>query len=68
MGYREGQLPLTESISGRLLRLPFYHDLKREEQDEVVSLIRRFFKGTGHPSNRQDKKNREREHKVSDKR
>ncbi|MCG7852166.1 MAG: dTDP-4-amino-4,6-dideoxygalactose transaminase, partial [Methanosarcinaceae archaeon] len=43
MGYKEGQLPVTESMSGRLLRLPFYFDLAREEQDEIVSRIRAFF-------------------------
>lgn len=43
MGYKEGQLPLTESISGRLLRLPFYFELKPEEQAKVVRRIREFF-------------------------
>ena len=41
MGY--SQLPITESMSGRLLRLPFYHDLKLEEQEEVVDTIKGFF-------------------------
>jgi dTDP-4-amino-4,6-dideoxygalactose transaminase len=44
MGYREGQLPVTESVSGRLLRLPFYYDLKSEEQDEVAGAIQNFFR------------------------
>ncbi len=43
MGYTEGQLPVTESMSGRLLRLPFYYDLKPEDQDEVVDAIKGFF-------------------------
>lgn len=43
MGYREGQLPVTESISGRLLRLPFYYELTREDQDIVIDGIREFF-------------------------
>jgi dTDP-4-amino-4,6-dideoxygalactose transaminase len=43
LGYREGQLPITESMSSRLLRLPFYYDLKRKEQDEVVNCINNFF-------------------------
>ena len=43
MGYKEGQLPVTEIMSGRLLRLPFYYDLTPEEQDEIVGHIRTFF-------------------------
>ena len=43
MGYKEGQLPVTESMSGRLLRLPFYYDLKKDEQAEVVKCIKKFF-------------------------
>jgi dTDP-4-amino-4,6-dideoxygalactose transaminase len=44
MGGREGQLPVTESVSGRLLRLPFYYEFKEEEQAEVIGLIKKFFK------------------------
>jgi dTDP-4-amino-4,6-dideoxygalactose transaminase len=43
MGYTDGQLPVTESMSGRLLRLPFYHDMTSEEQAEVVNTIRDLF-------------------------
>jgi dTDP-4-amino-4,6-dideoxygalactose transaminase len=42
MGYKKGQLPVTESMSGRLLRLPFYYDLKYEEQNEIVYHIKNF--------------------------
>ena len=41
-GYREGDLPVTESISGRLLRLPFYTHLEREEQEIVIATLKRF--------------------------
>ena len=44
MGYQKGQLPVTESMSGRLLRLPFYYDLKPEEQTEVVNAVKEFFR------------------------
>lgn len=44
MGYTEGQLPVTESISGRLLRLPFYYDLKVEDQAAVVKGIKEYFR------------------------
>jgi dTDP-4-amino-4,6-dideoxygalactose transaminase len=43
MGYRKGQFPVTESMSGRLLRLPFYYDLKKKEQINIVKFIERFF-------------------------
>lgn len=42
MGYQEGDLPVTESTSGRLLRLPFYYELKKEEQEYVISKIKSF--------------------------
>jgi dTDP-4-amino-4,6-dideoxygalactose transaminase len=42
MGYKEGQLPVTESMSGRLLRLPFYYDMTKEEQAEIVGCIKSF--------------------------
>jgi dTDP-4-amino-4,6-dideoxygalactose transaminase len=43
-GYRDGDLPNTERISQRLVRLPFYYSLTRGEQDEVVRQIERFFR------------------------
>jgi dTDP-4-amino-4,6-dideoxygalactose transaminase len=45
MGYAPGDLPVTESISGRLLRLPFYYGLREEEQFQVVKNIKIFFAG-----------------------
>lgn len=41
-GGREGDCPVTEEISARLLRLPFYHDLGEPEQNDVIQSIRRF--------------------------
>lgn len=38
-GGRPGQLPVTEHVSPRLLRLPFYNDLQPHEQDAVISAI-----------------------------
>ena len=43
MGYTNGHLPVTESMSGRLLRLPFYHDMTGAEQGEVVDAIKDFW-------------------------
>ena len=34
---KEGDCPVTEDIADRLLRLPFYHSLTHEEQDEVLA-------------------------------
>jgi dTDP-4-amino-4,6-dideoxygalactose transaminase len=35
-GGKEGDCPVTEDISDRLLRLPFYYDLSESEQWEVI--------------------------------
>ena len=43
MGYQPGQLPVTESLSGRLLRLPFYYELTKGQQQTIVDTIFRFF-------------------------
>jgi dTDP-4-amino-4,6-dideoxygalactose transaminase len=40
-GYRPGDLPVTENLSGRLLRLPFYCDISATGQSEVVAHIAR---------------------------
>jgi len=45
LGYEPGQLPVTEQMSARLLRLPFYYELGQTEQEEVVARIAEFFKG-----------------------
>lgn len=41
-GYEEGDLPVTEDVSGRLLRLPFYYDLTPEEQLQIVDQVSAF--------------------------
>jgi dTDP-4-amino-4,6-dideoxygalactose transaminase len=38
-----GPLPVTEDISGRLIRLPLYFDLTEPQQEEVVDAIGAFF-------------------------
>ena len=42
-GYQPGDLPVTESISGRLLRLPFYFELEPTSQERVIAEIKTFF-------------------------
>ena len=36
LGYKKGALPITENISGRLLRLPMYAGLKVAELDYII--------------------------------
>jgi dTDP-4-amino-4,6-dideoxygalactose transaminase len=42
LGYRDGMLPVTEDVAGRLLRLPFYYELRDEEIDDVVTEVTGF--------------------------
>ena len=41
-GGREGQCPVTEDVSDRLIRLPFYNTLTESDQEVVVEAIREF--------------------------
>jgi dTDP-4-amino-4,6-dideoxygalactose transaminase len=41
-GGRQGQCPVTEDVSDRLLRLPFYTTLSESEQDLVLDTVRGF--------------------------
>ena len=41
-GFREGDLPVTEDLSGRLVRLPFYCEISETQQMEVISRIDDF--------------------------
>ena len=41
-GAQPGDCPLTENISERLLRLPFYNDLTEKELARVVSAVTQF--------------------------
>jgi dTDP-4-amino-4,6-dideoxygalactose transaminase len=47
-GGRSGDCPVTEQVSDRLLRLPFYTGLSTEDQDRVISAIREFCAGYKH--------------------
>lgn len=40
MGYQKGDLPMTEEYSSRLLRLPLYSGLHKEELDYIVSQLK----------------------------
>ena len=43
LGYEPGMLPVTESISERVLRLPIFPDLTSVEVDDIVSEIFSFY-------------------------
>ena len=42
LGGQEGDCPVSEDISDRLLRLPFYYDLTEVNQHRVVEAVRSF--------------------------
>jgi dTDP-4-amino-4,6-dideoxygalactose transaminase len=41
-GGKEGDCPVAESVSDRLLRLPFFNDLTEEDQAEVIATVSAF--------------------------
>ena len=43
LGYKSGDLPVTEDVSRRLLRLPFYNTITSIEQNNVLDNIKSFF-------------------------
>ena len=44
-GGREGMCPVTEDISERLVRLPFFADLSENQQDRVIDEVLRYEPG-----------------------
>jgi len=46
LGYKSGDLPVTEDLADRLLRLPCYFQLARADQDRIVDEIRRYLTRT----------------------
>ena len=38
-GYQEGDFPVTENVSNRLVRIPFYNELGKNEQEYVCKAI-----------------------------
>jgi dTDP-4-amino-4,6-dideoxygalactose transaminase len=41
-GGQPGDCPVTESVSDRLVRLPFYNDLTEDDQERVIKTIAKF--------------------------
>jgi len=42
LGYSEIHLPITEEISNKILSLPIYPHMKKEEQDHIINSIKHF--------------------------
>jgi dTDP-4-amino-4,6-dideoxygalactose transaminase len=42
LGYREGDFPVAEAVSRRILPLPMYPELTDAQADHVIAIIRRF--------------------------
>jgi len=45
LGYKKGDLPVTERLSKEILSLPMHPHLKEKELERIVKAIRSFFKG-----------------------
>ena len=43
LGFRKGDLPMTERISDQVLTLPFYPTLTKEEMDYIIEQITNFY-------------------------
>jgi len=42
IGFSQGDLPVTEDVAPRLLRLPCYFELERDDQDRVIEGVESF--------------------------
>ena len=42
LGGKKGDCPVTEAVSDRLLRLPFYNNMTQDEQSYIVEIIRKW--------------------------
>ena len=45
LGYKEGDLPVSEHLSGRVLSLPMHTELEEEQLDYICQQITAFFRG-----------------------
>lgn len=43
MGYKKGDLPLTEEYSNRLMRMPMYYDLTEEDMNYIFEVSDKLF-------------------------
>jgi dTDP-4-amino-4,6-dideoxygalactose transaminase len=52
-GYREGDLPMTEDLAARLLRLPSFGTITPAQQDRVADLVTTYLRGLKRPGSRE---------------
>ena len=45
-GYKEGDFPITEDVTGRTIALPFFNNLKEEQVDYVVEKLKEGIKNS----------------------
>ena len=45
-GYKEGDFPVTEDVTGRRIVLPFFNNLKEEQIDYVVEKLKEGIKNS----------------------
>jgi len=43
LGYKDGDLPVTEEVSSTLIRLPIYPQLKNSEMDYIAEVLKKIF-------------------------
>ncbi len=43
LNYQKGDFPISEILSGKVLSIPIFSELKREQQDHVIKKIREFY-------------------------
>lgn len=43
LNYREGDLPVSEAVSQKVLSLPMYAELSSRDRDKVIRAVRKFF-------------------------
>ncbi len=43
LGYKPGDLPVTEQVTGEIISLPMYAELTAEQREYVVAAIQRFY-------------------------
>jgi len=44
LGYKKGDCPVAEELAEKVLSIPIYPELTREQQDYVIAVIRSFYK------------------------
>ena len=50
-GYKEGDFPVTEDVTGRTIALPFFNNLKEEQIDYVVEKLKNSVQRIGAGNN-----------------